>query len=112
MEGDHVLFFPSKSCESCPSIIDTLQRQLAGLKDTAIDIYVLEAANDNDVRQWALKYGIDPKEVQQGQITLNRDNGLLQRLRAQNVRDLAGGLPVFLKRDDQIYQLHPAQLGL
>lgn len=101
--SDRVLFFTAPECAPCDALLERLlarRDQVAG-----IDIYVggPVSATDDAVRAWAKAHRIEPAWVQNRSVTLNRDDGVLERLapgararptvlrrRGQDVRVLSG----------------------
>ena len=54
----------------CPACAATVERLAAA--HTPMDIFVVDAAGDDDsIRAWAQRVGLDPARVRSGQITLN-----------------------------------------
>ena len=68
--GRLLLFTQINDCKRC----DTMLSKLLA-KDLDIDIYLIDSdANDNKIRDWAVKHRIDVNKVRNRQITLNHHN--------------------------------------
>jgi len=90
---ERVLFFTRENCPACD---DLLERVLARINALAgVDIYIagLEDGDDQAVRDWAMRRGIDPAQVYARRITLNHEAGALQRLTRGR-----GTIPYMLRR--------------
>jgi integrating conjugative element protein (TIGR03759 family) len=76
--GDRVLIFTSSSCVPCETTI----RRSIGLAKTGItvDLYIIGAANADEIQKYARRMAVDPALVQAGRITLNIDNGTLAKV--------------------------------
>lgn len=68
----HFALFTRQLCNTCLSLVNTLTTGLRSVD--MLDIYVTDARTDDDVREFALRNGIDVERVKKGQITLNREN--------------------------------------
>ena len=74
-QKDRLLFFTKlNKCNLCRDYETRLLNDWVR-KGGAIDIYVLDAKKDNDIRQWAKNLGISPNLVKQKKVTLNHDKG-------------------------------------
>lgn len=78
--GDHVLFFTKPDCPSCDMVWRKLVEHLD--KVAVVDIYVVgvKPGDDAAIRAWAAGHGIDPAWVRNHHVTLNHEEGVLQRL--------------------------------
>lgn len=78
--GDRILLFTRPDCAAC----DVLLKQVLDVLDrvAGVDIYLhgLIEQDDEAVRAWASRHGIDGTLVQQRRVTLNHDSGVLARL--------------------------------
>ncbi|HBO3354302.1 TPA: TIGR03759 family integrating conjugative element protein [Pseudomonas aeruginosa] len=95
--SDRPLLFVRSDCAPCDRIAQQLQE--AG---TDFDIYVVDShADDNRIRAWAQRIGIDPAKVRSHHITLNHDAGLWFSL------GLAGALPALVRQVGGQWQRQP-----
>lgn len=82
--------FVEANCLPCEHKAIRLQ-----LSSTPFDLYLVGSGNDDEhIRRWARKAGIDPAQVKARQITLNHDAGRWTSL------GLAGPLPALLQEVD------------
>ena len=112
VDGDRLLVFMSPSCDQCASTVSHLMSLLSGINNGGVDIYVLEAQADDDVRHWASMHNIQQDWLDQQRLTLNRDEGLFQQLASRSSVSFSNSIPVFLRRNDRFFQLNPGDLGL
>ena len=68
----HYVLFTRQQCNTCLSLVNTLTTGLRSVD--MLDIYVVDARDDDGVREFALRNAVDVARVKQGQITLNREN--------------------------------------
>lgn len=110
IEYDRLLIFVSDQCHRCEEMITQALQLISSAKHTGIDLYLLGAGSDDEVRQWAKKNltHIHPTDV----ITLNRDEGLYRRLSAKTVDIINSDIPIFLKRGNRFFKLKNSDLGL
>ena len=74
-QKDRLIFFTKTvKCSDCRSTEQVLINDWL-YQGGAVDVYVTDAKNDNDIRQWAKRSGIKPKWVKSKQVTLNYDKG-------------------------------------
>lgn len=74
--GNQLAVFVTTGCESCNALVKTMQRDRQ-----RFDIYLVNSkGNDDALRAWALKTGIQPERVRNRQITLNHDAGRAETL--------------------------------
>jgi len=111
-DGDRLLVFVSPECQGCARKIQTLLSLLAGIRNSGVDVYVREAADNSAIQDWARDHAINPQWLEQKQLTLNRDEGLYTRLLALSASRNTIALPVFLQRNQQFYALNVQELGL
>ena len=116
-EGDRVMVFVPTQCDHCTSLIPRLMSLVSGTRNAGIDVYVRNASDDNAVRAWAQAHHIRSAQVTGNSLTLNRNEGLLQRLQRRTVESRSSKhhsvvVPIFLKRNDQFFQLRAEDLGL
>ena len=112
VDGDRLLVFMSPSCDQCASTLSHLMSLLSGINNGGVDIYVLEAQSDEDVRHWASMHNIQHDWLDEQRLTLNRDEGLFQQLASRSSVLISSSTPVFLHRNDRFFQLNPGDLGL
>ena len=75
-------------------------------------MYVKSAQDDAAVRAWAQAHNIQPAWLDKQRLTLNRNEGLLQRLASQSSNSSTSEAPIFLKRNERFFQLSRETLGL
>jgi len=80
LPGDRVLFFTKPDCPACDMVWRKLVEHLD--KVAVVDIYVagVKPGDDAAIRTWAAGHGIDPVWVRNRHVTLNHEEGVLQRL--------------------------------
>ena len=90
---DRVLFFTRPNCAPCDAL---LARLLARIEQIAgVDIYLagINPGDDQTVRDWAAKHGIEPEWVRSRKVTLNFESGALATL-----TDGQGEIPSLMRR--------------
>lgn len=112
VDGDRLLFFVSQSCRECLSVINQLVGLLSNTQQSGVDVYIRDAQDDGSVRAWANAHHIKTTWLNNQHLTLNRDEGLLQRLVSQSTVAPAEAMPIFLKRNGRFFQLSRETLGL
>ncbi len=85
---------------------------LSCAQQSGVDVYVRDAQDDEGVRAWANAHAIKTAWINGRHLTLNRDEGLLQRLKSQSTVSPADAMPIFLKRNGRFFQLNREGLGL
>ncbi|MGU1062164.1 TIGR03759 family integrating conjugative element protein [Pseudomonas aeruginosa] len=86
--SDRLAMFVKDGCAACEQTIRRLQAS-----GTEFDLYVVGSRNDDEhIRAWARRIGIDPTKVSSRAITLNHDSGRWQAL------GLPGGLPAVVRQ--------------
>lgn len=105
-EGDKLRWFVDNDCVNCNDIVKALFQKTSPINNVRIDIFVVTAKNDNDVRAWAKRAEIEPEWVVSRRITLNRDDGTLESLSKSSGTSVPALPALFLQRDEQFYQLH------
>jgi len=91
-----LMVFVTIDCRVCVERVKQLQSA-----DQHFDLYLLGArGNDELIRGWANKAGIDPKKVRRREITLNHDGG-----RWSSIGD-AGAFPAVMKQVNDKWQRH------
>uniref|UniRef100_UPI000DA6765B TIGR03759 family integrating conjugative element protein n=1 Tax=Pseudomonas huaxiensis TaxID=2213017 RepID=UPI000DA6765B len=87
---NRLALFVQADCPPCEHKVIRLQ-----LSSTPFDLYLVGSGNDDQrIRGWARKVGIDPAQVQARRITLNHDAGRWESL------GLAGQLPALVREVD------------
>lgn len=66
----HYVMFGKINCRTCASLISSFASNLRSVD--VLDIYVADARNDEQVRQFAAENAVSIEQVARGQITLNR----------------------------------------
>jgi hypothetical protein len=85
---------------------------LSSTQQSGVDVYVRDAQDDGAVRAWANAHAIKTTWLNGRHLTLNRDEGLLQRLKSQSTVSPVDTMPIFLKRNGRFFQLSRESLGL
>ena len=93
-------------------MINQLIGLLSGTEQSGVDVYIRDAQDDESVRAWANTHRLKKAWLNHRHLTLNRDEGLLQRLVSRSTVAPADTLPIFLKRDGRFFQLSRESLGL
>ena len=112
VDGDRLLLFVPTSCRECLPVISRLISLLSSTQQSGVDVYVRDAQDDGAVRAWANAHAIKTAWFNGGNLTLNRDEGLLQRLKSQSTVSTADAMPIFLKRNGRFFQLSRESLGI
>lgn len=111
MAGDRLMMFARRSCEDCRSMVRQLMGLLSGVNDSGVDIYLRGVSDDAAVSEWVNTHQIQGKWLKDAKLTVNRDEGLFQRLASRST-GAADSTPVFLRRDGQFFRLKARDLGL
>jgi integrating conjugative element protein (TIGR03759 family) len=111
-EGDRLLVFVPSNCPECLPEVNQLLTLLSNTQQSGVDVYVRDAQDDKAVRAWANIHRIKPAWLTDRRLRLNRDEGLLQRLRSQSSTSPTDSMPIFLKRNGRFFQLSRESLGL
>lgn len=69
-DSDRLAIFVKDPCPTCVARVKTLEAQ-----GRALDIYMVGLEDDQELRAWAVRVGIDPAKVRSGTVTLNHDAG-------------------------------------
>lgn len=112
VDGDRLLLFVPSNCPQCLSLINRLMSLLSSTQRSGVDVYVRSAQDDVAVRAWSQAHNIQSNWLDEQRLTLNRDEGLLQRLASQSSDSSTRAMPIFLKRNERFYQLNRESLGL
>ncbi len=112
VDGDRLLLFVPSTCSQCLSLINRLMSLLSSTQRSGVDVYVKNAQDDVAVRAWAQAHNIQSDWLDEQRLTLNRDEGLLQRLASQSSDSTPSSMPIFLKRNERFFQLNRESLGL
>lgn len=110
--GDRVMVFVPARCDQCSSMIPRLMSLVSGTRNASIDVYVRNASDDDAVRAWAQAHQIHAKQLGDNALTLNRDEGLWQRLKSRSSNNISADIPIYLKRNGQFFQLLAEDSGL
>ena len=112
VDGDRLLIFVSPNCRECLPVINRLMGLLSSTQQSGVDVYVRDVKDDGAVRAWANAHAIKTAWLNDQHLTLNRNEGLLQRLKSQSTVSTADAMPIFLKRNGRFFQLSRESLGL
>ena len=112
IDGDRLLLFVPVKCRDCVPMINHLMSLLGSTQQSGVDVYVHDAQDDEAVRAWANAHNIKSAWLNDGRLTLNRDEGLQQRLVSQSTAPPVDVMPIFLKRNERFFQLSNESLGL
>ena len=112
VDGDRLLLFVPPNCRECLPVINQLIGLLSSTQQSGVDVYVRDTEDDGAVRTWANAHAIKTTWLNGRYLTLNRDEGLLQRLKSQSTVSQADTMPIFLKRNGRFFQLSREGLGL
>lgn len=108
--GDKVLYFVDLHCQSCRNQLQKLEKIIAnGTKhfvDMSIDIYIVNANTDEEVRQWAINHQRNINLVKNIHITLNPDNGLQKKLNIANQKSSE----IYLMRGEKTFAFNLSQI--
>lgn len=77
---DRLLLFVSQDCYLCSVAIETIVGHLVSFE--AVDVYFTDVSRHDEtpIQTWALDHELDASLVDSGKITLNFDNGTLERI--------------------------------
>lgn len=106
IEGDRLLVFVPLSCNQCSKLITQLMGLVSGVPNSGVDIYVLKSVEDAAVRNWAQARHIQPDWLNTKRLTLNKNEGLLERLQAQASSPEHKKISVFLKRNNSYFKIN------
>ena len=104
--SDRLVVFVGLDCLICEEVLARVLR--AGRELAGVDIYVVDLSEEQErvLHGWARRQGIPPMAVHAKHITLNIDDGLLER-----VHPRADAVPVvMLRRSDRLVPLDPWEL--
>jgi integrating conjugative element protein (TIGR03759 family) len=103
---DRVLFFTRiKPCLPCGQQL-ALLLAATSLSQTQLDIFVVDANSDDDIRAWAKQHKFDPARLKHKSVTLNHDRGTLA-----TVAGIAATVPKsVLERDKAFTAFEPTAL--
>lgn len=73
--GDRVLLFLGLDCPACGSHLRAARE--ASAKGAQVDLYITGDATDAAILSWAAAQGFDPRAVQAGKVSFNREKGEL-----------------------------------
>lgn len=75
--GDRLVLVAGLDCRRCRRVLTRLVSALDNGAEWELDVFLLDAAADEEVRQWATALDIPPELVRSRRLTLNRDDGTL-----------------------------------
>ena len=78
--GDRLALFENITQGMDLAVLPKLLALLQANPKVSLDIYCMGATDDNAIRQWAMTHQVPSQWVQSGRITLNQDDGRLQKL--------------------------------
>lgn len=88
---DRLVLFSRLDCPECDGILSGIFSAMSA--QSKMDIYVVGASSDDDVREFGARYHVPLDAVREGRITLNHDNGTFL-----SVASIVTPLPHFLVR--------------
>lgn len=107
--GDRLMMFVAAACNQCDRWVGQVLSAVNGNAQWQLDIYVAGMESDEAIRRWAASNQIPGGLVHRRRITLNHDNGTLERLTGK----ATDTVPVLLlRRDGQTSITTPSQLRL
>ena len=112
VDGDRLLLFVSIPCESCSRLLTQLMGLVSSVRNSGVDVYFLSVHDDTAIRDWIRAHHIRPEMIESKAITINRDEGLLERLQAQVTNPVNRPYSTFLKRDGNYYQINIKEFEL
>lgn len=104
--SDRIAVFVNLDCAMCDEVLARTFR--AGRDVAGVDVYVMDlpVGNDASLHSWARRQGIPPMAVHTKRVTLNFDDGLLER-----VHPRAEDVPVVMRRrGDRLEPIDPWEL--
>ncbi|WP_299772429.1 TIGR03759 family integrating conjugative element protein [uncultured Pseudoteredinibacter sp.] len=104
--GDQVFVFFSKQCTSCHSNLSRLIQIAQNIKGVTVRAFILEASSDSDVVTWSKNNSLPGAWLESGLLSLNRDEGLLTRLRRQSGNRFRLAHPMYLLREGRYYDVN------
>lgn len=102
-----ILYFPKLDCSICKLTVTQLLALIKNNRVQGVDIYLVDATTEADVRKWAKQQEIPLLWVQSGRISLNLDQGVLQRLTQAGKHS-----ELFVRSGEDIRVLDRQQYGL
>jgi integrating conjugative element protein (TIGR03759 family) len=110
--GDRLLYFYDVDCSVCKNHVVSLERTIHEHTSRSIaigvDIYIVNAEKEDDVRQWASRSRVNTDLVKNASMTLNVDNGLQNQLNSASNQNSS----LYLLRDNKTFVVNPAQIGM
>ena len=106
LASDRLAVFVNLDCAMCDEVLARVFR--TGRDVAGVDVYVMDLAvgNDASLHSWARRQGIPPMAVHTKRVTLNFDDGLLER-----VHPRAEDVPVVMRRrGDRLEPIDPWEL--
>ena len=106
IEGDRLLVFVPPSCNQCSRLITQLMGLVSSVPNSGVDLYVLNSIEDAAVRNWAQANHIQPGWLSNKRLTLNKNEGLLERLQSHASIQVGKKISIFLKRNNSFFQIN------
>ncbi len=79
--GDRILYFTYLDCEACIPYVQKLTNYVSDKRGIALDIYFIDSGGeDAKIQNWAREQQLSPALVRQRKVTLNHDQGKLNRI--------------------------------
>ena len=103
-EPSRHIMFTSLACASCNIEVARLLEDIGKGGLLGLDIFIVGDAPNDEVQAWAKSQRLPIDWVQQGTVTLNRDQGELQTLKAAYDIETAD-FPIVMRRDGEGYEL-------
>lgn len=111
-QGDRLLYFADIDCSHCKPDLASLERTIAEHASrfigVGVDVYIVDAKKEDDVRRWAKRNGVNTDLVKNASMTLNLDSGLQQKLNTASQEQAR----LYLLRNDKTFIVNPAQIGM
>lgn len=101
--GDRLLLFVNLECHACDRLAQHLAGEVQSLPGLQLDVFTLGRVRDEDIQGWAQGLKLPEALVNQGRLTLNRDDNTLNRL----VRDPTLTVPVLIRARGDNYEMLP-----
>lgn len=104
--GDRLLAFFPQQCDRCLSSVSRLLKLVQGTPEVTLSIYIVGAAVDVDVHNWITRNRVNKDWFKEGTTSINRDEGLLQRLKVQSKSPFRLSHPIYLLRDNRYFEVN------
>ena len=110
--GDRLLVFVPPSCDQCSRLITRLMGLVSSVPNSGVDVYVLNAIEDTAVRRWAQAHPIQPGWSGNKGLTLNKNEGLLERLQSHTSIRTGKEISLFLQRNNRFFHINTEDFDL